>query len=150
MSIFNQWWFTVPWPSQPSTSQVGNNSGSTAEFARASVDEFRSNSRTTRGRFGEGNTWRWRKGVSGNPRGRPRKPNELKYWEMVTDHSAQIHDLQRRFPIQRDSRFEKFKVIFDLTGNAFRSARLAGYGLKTAKSKGYLLARRARQSTGLG
>ncbi len=119
-----------------STANGGKYTGGTAEFTPWPVD----------GRFGKGNSYRWRKGTSGNPRGRPRKPNELQYWQMVTDHTAQIHELQHRLPVRRDTLFEKFRVLYELTGNAFESALLAGYKRKTAKSKSYLLARRARES----
>lgn len=122
--------------------KVGIYSGGTAGSAPAPVD----------GRFGKGNSYRWKPGQSGNPRGRRRVSleNDLDLRGRMVDAMADLHELRRRFPLQRDSRFEKFKVIYEITGNAFRSARLAGYRLKTAKSKGYLLARRARQSAGMG
>jgi phage terminase small subunit len=34
----------------------------------------------------------------------------------------------------------KFRVLYEVTGNAFRSALIAGYSPKTAKSKAYPLA----------
>ena len=121
--------------------KVGTYSGETADFAPAPVD----------GRFTRGNGYRWPKGTSGNPRGRPRKRNDdFNLWSRIIDHAAMLHDLQRRLLPRRDSRFQRFRVFYEHTGNAYQSARLAGYGLKTAKSKGYLLARRARESARMG
>src|SRR5689334_8746352 len=54
------------WRMQRSTGEVGNNSGEAAGNACESVD----------GRFGEGNPWRWKPGQSGNPSGRPRRPDD--------------------------------------------------------------------------
>jgi hypothetical protein len=121
-----------------STPRVGMYSGGTADSAPAPVD----------GRFREGNPYRWPKGTSGNARGRPRRPTEMQFWERMLDLTAQVHDVQRRLLPQRDSRFQRFRVFYEYTGNAYRSALLAGYGLKTAKSKAYLLARRGGAGMG--
>jgi Family of unknown function (DUF5681) len=123
-------------PGMHSTPRVGINSGETAGYGRAHGD----------GRFDKGNPWRFKRGESGNPRGRPRKHNEAELWGSILDLMAQMHDLQRRLRPQGDSRFERFRVFYGYTGNAYRSARLAGYPAKTAKSKAYLLARRAREA----
>lgn len=121
-----------------SPAKVGVFSGATADFAPAPVD----------GRFTRGNRYRWPKGTSGNPRGRPRRPTEMQFWDRMLDLTAQVHEMRRQLPVRRDTRFERFRVLYDLTRNAYNSAVLAGYAGKTAKSKGYLLARRARQSAG--
>lgn len=122
--------------------RVGINSGQAAEFALARGD----------GRFREGNSYRWKPGQSGNPRGRRRVSLEedFDFRGRMVEAIADIHEMRRRFPLKRDSRFERFKVIYELTGNAFKSARIAGYAWKTARSKGYLLARRAKESAGMG
>jgi Family of unknown function (DUF5681) len=124
-------------PGMISTTRVGINSGETAGYGRAYGD----------GRFGKGNSYRWKPGQSGNPRGRPRKHNEIELWGTILDLKAQLHDIQHRLRPQRDSRFDRFRVFYEYTGNACRSARLAGYPAKTAKSKAYLLARRAKEAT---
>ena len=118
--------------------RVGIYSGRTAESAPAPVD----------GRFTRGNRYRWPKGASGNPRGRPRRPTEMQFWERMLDLTAQVHEMRRQLPVRRDTRFERFRALYDLTHNAYSSAVLAGYRRKTAKSKGYLLARRAREAAG--
>ena len=125
-------------PKANSTPRVGIYSGVTAGFGLGQGD----------GRFGRGNSYRWKPGQRGNPRGRPRVrlEDDFTFRGTVLDLIAQVHEIRRRFPLKRDSRFEKFKVMYELTGNAFRSARIAGYAPKTARSKGYLLARRARET----
>jgi hypothetical protein len=125
-----------------SPARVGIYSGETADSAPAPVD----------GRFCMGNPYCWKPGHSGNPRGRRRVSleNDLDFRGRMVDLIAQVHEMRRRLPLKRDSRFERFRVLYELTGNAFKSARIAGYGWKTARSKGYLLARRARQSAGMG
>jgi hypothetical protein len=57
-----------------------------------------------------------------------------------------LHDLQQRLRPTRNSRFQRFRVFYEFTGNAYKSALLAEYAPKTAKSKSYLLARRAREN----
>lgn len=130
----------VGFPGSDSTQRVGANSGHAATTGRSPVG----------GRFSRGNPWRWRPGQSGNPRGRRRKGDDYDLQATVLDLIAAVHDIRRRFRLQRDSRFEKFKVFYEYTGNAYRSALLAGYAAKTAKSKAYLLARRAREAAGMG
>lgn len=100
-------------------------------------------------RFREGNPWCWRKGQSANPRGRRRRGDDYDLQATVLDLIAQVYELQRRLRPRRDTRFERFKVLYELTGNARRSALLAGYAAKTAKSKVYLLARWAREAAGM-
>jgi hypothetical protein len=118
-----------------STPKVGGNSGRPAEFGPAPVGT----------RFRKGNPYRWKRGQSGNPRGRRRKEIEADIHSRLLDHTALLHDLQRRLRPQRDSRFERFKVYYEDTGNAHQSALRAGYAKNTARSKSYLLARRARE-----
>jgi hypothetical protein len=124
------------YPGSVSTSKVGISSGQAAEFAPASVD----------GRFGKANSWRWRPGQSGNPSGRPRKQDHVDLWSRVVDHTALLHDLQQRLRPTRDCRFQRFRVFYEFTGNAYRSALLAGYSPKTSKSKSYSLARKAKEN----
>jgi hypothetical protein len=123
------------WRRQVSTSEVGNNNADTAWPPQARVD----------GRFEKNNPWRWRPGQSGNPSGRPPRPDDDYNRHVLTllDLIGRVRALEWGHVRQRDERFEKFKVLYGITGNAFLSARLAGYSPKTAKSKAYLLARRA-------
>jgi hypothetical protein len=125
-----------------STPRVGISSREAAGFGLGQGD----------GRFGKGNSYRWKPGQSGNPRGRRRVTleNDFDFRGRIVDLFAEVHEMRRRLPLKRDSRFEKFKVIYQLTGNAFKSARIAGYARKTARSKGYLLARRAREAARMG
>lgn len=123
-------------PGWDSTPKVGINSGQTAGFDRADGD----------GRFTKGNPWRWQKGQSGNRKGRPRGKEDVGIHATVLNLVAGVHEIRQRLLPQRDSRFEKFKVFYEHTGSAYRSARLAGYAPKTAKSKSYMLARRARDA----
>lgn len=118
-----------------STSEVGQISGEAAGGPRERVD----------GRFQKGNPRRWEPGKSGNPSGRPRKPEDEhnRILRLQLDLIGNLKSFERRLAPARDERFEKFKVHYGFTGNAFRSALRAGYAPKTAKSKAYLLARRA-------
>ncbi len=123
---------------QLSTSGVGNISGNAAWGAQERVA----------GRFEKNNPWRWQPGQSGNPSGRPRRPDDdyNRQVLILLDLIAKVTAFERRLARQRDERLEKFKVLYGVTGNAFRSALIAGYSPKTAKSKAYLLARRARDA----
>jgi len=57
---------------------------------------------------------------------------------------ARVTAIEWGYARQRDERVEKFRVLYQVNGNAFRSALVAGYSPKTAKSKAYLLARRVK------
>jgi hypothetical protein len=94
--------------------------------------------------------WRWRKGQSGNRRGRPRRSEDCDLGATVIDLIAKVHHLQRRLRPQRDSCFERFRVLYELAGNAYRSALHAGYSRKAARSKAYLLGRRATEAARMG
>ena len=98
------------------------------------------------GRFQKNNPWRWRPGQSGNLSGRPQRPDDdcNRHMLILLDLIAKVTAFERRLVRQRDERLEKFKVLYGITGNAFRSALIAGYSPKTAKSKAYLLARQIR------
>lgn len=119
-----------------STGEVGSISGDAPWTARDRVD----------GRFEKNNPWRWRPGQSGNPSGRPRRPDDdyNRHTLTLLDLIAKVTAFERRLVRQRDERLEKFKVLYGITGNAFRSALIAGYSPKMAKSKAYLLARQIR------
>ena len=64
----------------------------------------------------------------------------------MLDVIGRLSSLERYRPPHGDDRLVKFKVLYELTGNAHQSALIAGYSPKTAKSKAYLLARRARDA----
>jgi len=55
---------------------------------------------------------------------------------------AKVQALEWGHVRRPDERVVKFRVLYEITGNAFRSAVIAGYSPKTAKSKAYLLARK--------
>lgn len=118
-----------------STSEVGQISDDAAWEARERVG----------GRFEKDNSWRWKPGQSGNPSGRPRNPDDDHNRHTLTllNLIAKVTAFERRLAHARDERLEKFKVLYAISGNAFQSARIAGYSRNTAKSKAYLLVRRA-------
>ena len=118
------------------TSEVGDISGNAGQTAPERVD----------GRFEKNNPWRWRPGQSGNLSGRPRRPDDdyNRHVLILLDLIAKVTAFEQRLARQRDERLEIFKVLYGITGNAFRSALIAGYSPKTAKSKAYLLARQIR------
>jgi hypothetical protein len=112
------------------------------ELAGINNDYGGTNSRETRdarGRFLPGNPWRFPKGHSGNPRGRPRVDHTLLSWEVI--------EMRERF--RGYSRKDVFGALYVESGNAYRSALLAGYAATTAKSKAYLMARRVRKELGM-
>ena len=124
---------------QFSTREVGINSAEIPGLVQARVKNH----------FAKGNPWRWQAGQTGNPRGRPSKV------DLCEQHILTLLDLigrvtalewRRSFQQRREERWTKFKVLYGLTENAHRSALIAGYSPKTAKSKAYLLARRARDA----
>jgi phage terminase small subunit len=47
------------------------------------------------------------------------------------------------------SRKDVFGALYVESGNAYRSALLAGYAATTAKSKAYLMAKRVRKELGM-
>jgi phage terminase small subunit len=44
-----------------------------------------------------------------------------------------------------DRRFERFRDVYERTGNAYRAALWAGYSPRMAHSKSYLLAKRVHE-----
>jgi hypothetical protein len=102
-------------------------------FSQAVVIRYHEK-RGNRGRFARGNRWAWKKGVSGNPKGRPR----LHY------------NIPEGKKLRGVKLFLRFWQLYRETGNACRSAIEAGYALTTARSKSYLLARRAREAMEMG
>jgi hypothetical protein len=105
-------------------------------------------------RFEKGNPWRWKPGQSGNPRGRPQR--NAREDQRDAQLSLAVQEILLRLEImgklatlegyRPPPRLVRFKVLYEITHNAHRSALIAGYSPKTAKSKAYLL---ARQVTGI-
>jgi hypothetical protein len=113
------------------TGPVGRNSGYGGTNSRQTRD--------ARGRWLPGNPWRFRKGQSGNPRGRPRAGYDSLAVEVV-----ELRERFRGYP-----RGDIFGALWVETGNARRSALLAGYAATTVKSKAHLMARRVRKELGM-
>jgi hypothetical protein len=113
------------------TGPVGRNSGYGGTNSRETRDAS--------GRWLPGNPWRFPKGHSGNPRGRPRVDHTLLSWEVI-----EMRERFRGYP-----RKDVFGALYVESGNAYRSALLAGYAATTAKSKAYLMARRVRKGLGM-
>ena len=139
--------------SQHFAAGVGNSSGNANQLSTARVGNTSGNpawgEREEGGRFGKNNPWRWQRGQSGNPRGRPRKTDD-KYGQTLTTLLgliAKVKALEWGHVRQPDERLVKFRVLYEVTGNAFRSAVIAGYSPKTATSKAYLLAAKFRKPT---
>jgi hypothetical protein len=121
--------FHAPIPTRP----VGINSDWAGTNSRETRD--------ARGRWLPGNPRRFRKGQSGNPRGRPR-----------TDYGSYDYGpdpLQPRPRLRGEERRLMFAGLYLESGNQHRSALAAGYAATTAKSKAYLMARRVRKELGM-
>jgi hypothetical protein len=100
-------------------------------------------------RFKKGNPWRWKPGESGNPRGRARRNARDEQRDAQLSLEAQkilwrLEIMGKLEGFRPPRRLLQFKALYEITRNAHRSALIAGYSPKTAKSKAYLLARRVK------